>query len=150
MVVLYTSKEYSSCFDEVMRFWRLYHEEYVKIIPEYKRLLRMRREKKIQPLNKLTKDVLGQFPRIELLEIQDPLIAEDYLIELTYPQLKSLLVELENYKDGYVVNTIRAKIADYKYQIKNPRPTSSFALDPDYGQKGRRVVRPYRRYMMDE
>ena len=131
-----TSKQYVAVFDQAMTYWNKWHKEYISLIPEYKRLMKIKRAKKIVPLNTINVTVLNDFPKIRFLKIQDWETAEDYLLELTYSEMKRLIIKLEDYEYNHARRNLKVWIADTKLQLnpKHRRKSYVGVMGPDYSK----------------
>ena len=136
-----SSKQYTAVFNQVMVYWGRWHEEYVTLIPEYKKLMKEKRRRHIEPLRTINKTTLSEFPKIRFLEIQAWDTAEEYLLELSYRELKYLMTQLEEYEYNHVRRSLKIWIADTKLMLRPRRKKSPLGIDPNYNKKGTPVQR---------
>ena len=147
-----TSKQYTESFGRAMSYWKKWHKEYIFLIPEYRRLMKEKQEKHIEPLRTISKTVLSDFPKIYFLDIQNWDIAEEYLLELTYGELLVLIEQLENYEFNHARRRLKVWIADTKRAL-NPKLRSKTyygGYDPGYSKTVNPVPKVRHRYSIHD
>ena len=144
VVHLKAEKRRRALFKRVWHVWVYYGDEYRTILSEYETLLTEKRNLKIVPLCPIKMSTLQEFPDIAFLDIADEKEALEYLLKLTLSDLVKLDTVLDLYLDSFILITLRNRIADFKYAIRNHNcPKTPYGLDPDNCvSKGGRVKRP--------
>lgn len=111
-------RSYEELFEEAMKEWRKYSEEYRTIKDTYKEKKEEKKALKLKPLQPISARIMSQFPKIAFLKIEDEKEAEDYLLGLTDREVKKLLTEIQIWIDGAPRNTLLDRIALYNDQIR--------------------------------
>ena len=131
---------YCRMFERTLNLWEKYNEEYRTILKDYERLLAKKRELNIKPLNKIKESSLREFPIINFLYIDNESKAEEYLLNLTERRLCELMGDIDLYVDSKLRRDLRAKIFDYRYEIRNRFiPKSQYAMSPEACGRGRKA-----------
>lgn len=119
--------------------WKEHSEEYRSLIPKYQSLLSKKRWLKANergyksmPLRKLNKSILEELEHIPFFDITSENEAIDYIGTLESKDLRYLLMTIDHALDSCAFRTIKARIGDYEFQIRNFKLRSSFGYDPTY------------------
>lgn len=119
--------------------WRTHAAEYRNLLPRYQSLLAKKRwlkdhERgyKSMPLRKINKTLLEEFVKIPFFDIETEDEALDYIYELDYSELSCLLSTINNALEDRAYRTIRSRIGDYEYEIKNFKRKKYLGYDPTY------------------
>ncbi len=108
---------------KAMYLWGLNSHTYRTIKADYEALLEEKKEinkngTKI-PLNAISKKTLeDDFVDIEFLRLNDSRKAEKYLDDMELLEVNVLIHNIEEFMSSWLINTLNAKIVDYKKQIK--------------------------------
>ena len=130
------SKRYQEAFKQVMEWWEIYHEEYCTILDKYKVLLQKKRNLKLIPLYKIKQSLINTFPKIEFLEIEDRVSAEEYLLCLPDYELYELKDAIDLlYIHGKVRGDLISRIIDFQCEIdrkcRKDTCATTYAIDSD-------------------
>ena len=105
-------------FQEVLNLWSIYQGELKSLISEYEYLLNEKRKLEIKPLNRIKKTDLEMISTPEILEISSINEVKKYLTGLSEGQLRSVIYNINSYKDSYLRHTLKIKICDFKHEIQ--------------------------------
>lgn len=100
-------------------YWKNLHQEYQTILDEYHELLNKKRELNL-PLRSINASTLREFPtqNLELLRATDEKEVEQLISEKTDEQLIYSIKKMKELKNNYVYRTLRAKVNDYRNEIR--------------------------------
>lgn len=142
----YTTRE--KLIFETIRLWKKYGAEYRTLLDDYyynlgnKRELMKRKMMKKMPLEPIRKKWLDEYPDIPLLNYRCETDVERYLRCLDTSCILRCKEEIEGFATSALTETLRSKIYDYAYQIKNRDvKKSDMAMSPEACKGGRHTRR---------
>ena len=129
--------------EAILSKWRAYGEEYRTLPDRYHSLLETMRSLKISPLNILKKNDVKEYPEVPFLRIEKKAEAKQYLAEISVCDALHLFYEIEMALDSYIYVSMKNRITEYNYKIRNHGARRSLYcnLDPDKSitRNGRRT-----------
>ncbi len=112
---------------ELFSYWERMSETYRSLIPRYLELIAEKRKKKL-PLFKVSQETLKDFPKIELLELEEEQKAKKYIDGLSQSQAKEVLRVIKGLDSNYSFTTIKNAVCDSKAQLKRANDLRSYSL----------------------
>lgn len=129
--------------EKALSLWDKYHTEYQTILSDYRKLLETKREMGLR-LNKINKTTLDDFPVIPFLDIASEEEAIEALFKMEEISLLKLVIQIEGYSDSKVRNDLRAKVFDYKVEIRMAKLRKEFngkySMNPERCGCGRKTT----------
>lgn len=117
--------------------WKKHGSDYRSLLRDYYRLLEEKRDlirtgklRKTR-LDAIKKTDLKRYPEIEFLDYNDEREAKYYINMLDSKIIADIILEIEDFTKSDLTQTLKAKVFDYKYQIRHCNDRKSiYGLDP--------------------
>lgn len=121
-----------ACTRRAMELWQIHGEKYYTNISRYQDLLQKKQTMGIEPLRKIQKSILQEYPKVPFLMLTSKIEAEGYLERLSIVDIENLIHRIE-YVTGYdhAYRTVSERVVEFQYQVDHYGQKSAYGIDPD-------------------